>query len=365
MNFYLPTRIITGTNCIKANSGLITVLGKRCMIVTGKSSAVKCGALSDVTDALREGCEYFIYNKIEQNPTLDSCIEGGELAKEFGAEFIIGIGGGSPLDAAKAIAVFATNDLTEAELYSGKWENTPLPVIAVGTTAGTGSEVTQVAVITASDGKKKSFRSDGSFPVIAFGDTRYTAFMPDRVARSTAVDALAHCTESYFCKSSTDISRMYALRGAKLIIDVLKKIVKGESFTDKMREELYIASLYGGVAISVTGTAFPHALGYFLTELHSLSHGEACAVYLPEFIEYNSECAPKLYKEFCDVTGVDAKQFSELITKVLPIDKIDISETEFDTLRERWQTNKCLTKLYREHTPKELENIVRKCVASR
>lgn len=218
-------------------------------------------------------------------------------------------------------------------------------------------------MITASDGKKKSFRGDKSFPVIAFGDVRYTEFMPDRVSRSTAVDALSHCVESYFCKSANEFSRMHALCGVKLILDAFSELEKSGEFTRGMRERIYLGSLHGGIAISVTGTAFPHALGYFLTELHGLPHGEACAVYLPEFILYNKEHASELYAEFCRVTGYDADEFCRLTRVSLPIGRIDVTEAEYDSTRERWGTNSCLKKLYREHTPTELEDIVRKCVA--
>lgn len=361
MNFYNPTRIVIGEGCIKENSDAIAAYGKRCIIVTGRNSAVKCGALKDVTDALCGKCEYVVYDKIGQNPSIESCIEGGRLAREYGAEFVIGIGGGSPLDAAKAVAVFAVNDIGEKELYSLSWQNA-LPVIAVGTTAGTGSEVTQVAVITDSQGKKKSFRANVSFPVLALSDVRYTEFMPDRVTRQTAVDALSHCAESYFCKSANEISRMYALKGAKLILDVFGEF-DGE-WTRDMRKRLYLGSVMGGVAISVTGTAFPHALGYFLTELHGRPHGEACAVYLPEFIRYNEKYAPKLYGEFEKFTGFDSDSFESTVRRVLPIEKIEIESDEYAVLRERWQTNSCLKKLTREHTPQELEQIIKRCVAS-
>lgn len=363
MNFYLPTEIITGKNCVRQNAGLLTPLGKTCLIVTGKSSAKKCGALSDVTGALDSvGITYKIYDRITQNPLISDCMEGGKIARDCGAEFIIGIGGGSPLDAAKAIAVFATNNIGESELYAKKWEKKPLRVVAVGTTAGTGSEVTHVAVITSEKGLKKSFRDKASFPTIAFGDAAYTEYMPDNVTRSTAIDALSHCIESYFCNNSNDFSRQAAMRGSQLIINELYKLSNGQTLDFKTRENLYLASLYGGIAISVTGTSFPHALGYFLTENHGIAHGSACAVYLPEFVRYNRENAKELWAEYEKSVGITTSELCTLIEKSAPEIEINITKEQIDKLYPRWINCTCLPKMYGSADADTLQDIVIKCV---
>ncbi len=361
MNFFLPTQIITGKGCVKASADKIAALGKKCLIVTGKSSAKKCGALEDVISTLEsKNIQYYIYDKIEQNPTIKSCIDGGMLARHFSADFIIGIGGGSPLDASKAIAVLAANEITENDLYSMNWKNEPLKVIAIGTTAGTGSEVTQVAVITASDGRKKSFRANSVFPVLCLGDASYTEFMPDSVTRSTAIDALSHCIESYFCKTSNDISRTVAKRGIEIIYNVFRGIVKGKKIDFEMRENLYLASLYGGISISVTGTAFPHALGYFLTEKYSVPHGTACAVYLPEFIRYNEKNAECIYRELFE--DIDDEELIGLIKAIAPKADVKVNEDVFKEVYPRWINNSCLSKMYGDITADSLDKIVRKCV---
>lgn len=362
MNFYMPTKIITGTDCVKNSAGLIKQNYRKAVLVTGKSSAKKCGALDDVTAALEKACcEYVIYDKIEQNPKIESCIEGGNLAREFGADVIIGIGGGSPLDAAKAVAVFAADPkICEQNFYALDWQYDPLPVIAVGTTAGTGSEVTQVAVITNSNGLKKSIRHDKCFPVIALGDAKYTHSLSDEFTRSTAADALAHCIESYFNQTATDISALFAIRGAKIISDVFGKIKAGATVDAQMREQLYKASLYGGLAISVTGTNFPHSMGYFLSETYGIPHGSACAFYLPEFIEYNLKAAPKLSERFFKETGRSAKEFTELIKDVAPTVNVKLSSKQKNELKPRWQNNSCLKKCIGGITPEFLENMIEK-----
>lgn len=346
MNFFVNTRLITGVDCVRNNAERLGSYGDRCLIVTGASSAKKCGALDDVTEALDStGVKYEIYDKICQNPTVESCFEAGKLACEINADFIIGIGGGSPLDASKAIAVVAANpDITEESLYAMNWAEQPIPVVAVGTTAGTGSEVTSVAVITNSKGLKKSFRNDLSYPFLSLGDPKYTLSLSDSFTRSTAVDALAHCVESFFSRSANDISKIYAVAGVRKLLKVFEKIIaeSTESLTIEDREELYNASVLGGLAIAITGTAFPHALGYFLTENYGIAHGTACAVFLNEFVDYNAEIKPELTKEFFEEIRVDMESFKTTVEKITPAVDVRLSDDDIEKLSVRWENNAAL-----------------------
>lgn len=350
MNFYVPTRVITGVGCVVKNAAVLRPFGKRCIIVTGKSSAEKCGALGDVKAALDSiGTQYIHYNSIMQNPTVASCLEAAKQAIDFGAEYVIGIGGGSPLDAAKAVAVTIANpDITENQIYAMDWKNPPLPVVAVGTTAGTGSEVTSVSVLTSSQGRKKSFRNDLSYPAVSFGDPEYTKHLSDSFTRSTAVDALSHCTESYFNRTANDISRSFAVEGIIKLIKVFEKINKSgtESLDIADREELYNASLYGGYAISVTGTAFPHALGYFLTENYNIPHGTACAVFINDFIDYNISIEPEISREFFERIGCDADKFKNIVAAITPETSVTLTDSDIQELSPRWENNASLAKNY-------------------
>lgn len=346
MNFFVNTKVITGVDCVKNNADKIGSYGKKCLIVTGASSAKKCGALDDVISALTVvGVKYEIYDKICQNPTVDSCIEAGKLACKIKADFILGIGGGSPLDASKAIAAVAANpDISEEKLYSMDWANKPLPIVAVGTTAGTGSEVTSVAVITNSKGFKKSFRNDLSYPVLSLGDPRYTHSLSDSFTRSTAVDALAHCVESFFNRSANDISKVFAVAGVKKLVRVLGKMAETPTYVLAAddREQLYNASLLGGYAISVTGTAFPHAVGYFLTENYGIAHGTACAVFLNEFIDYNAEIMPDLTAEFFEEIRISSENFKDIVSKITPVVEVSLSDEDIEKLSVRWENNAAL-----------------------
>ena len=169
-SFYLPTRVIAGRGALAKNAAALA-LGKHALIVTGRKSARLCGALDDVTAALDVlGIGYTLFDKIAENPPLLTCYEGGRLAAEVGADLVIGIGGGSPMDAAKAIAAFAANpEIEPLALYDAeKRVNRSLPIVAVPTTAGTGSEVNPYAVVTLPDGlRKKTFTCDDSWPRVA------------------------------------------------------------------------------------------------------------------------------------------------------------------------------------------------------
>lgn len=348
INFFVPTKIFTGKNCILNNSAVFAERGRKCIIVTGKNSAEKSGALCDVKTVLKTlGTEFLHYDGIEQNPSYETCKKAAALAADFGAEYVIGIGGGSPLDAAKAVAVLAADkNADEAKMYSCSWNFTPLPVIAVGITAGTGSEVTAVSVITDSNGLKKSFRDERVYPAAAFGDPTYTMSLSEEFTRSTAVDALCHCVESYFNRTSNEISRCFAVRGVQILAEMLKKTAGKTELSYDDREKLYCASLYGGLAISVTGTAFPHAMGYFLTERHGIAHGSACGAYFESFIEYNISVSPDEAKAFFDRVGTDAEKLCGLVRRNLSenVLKLKLTNDEIIEILPRFENNKSFKK---------------------
>ena len=156
---YMPVRCLWGKNAVAENSSEFKMLGKKCLILTGKSGAKKSGALDDAIKALEiENIGYAVFDEIGENPLLSVCHKAGVAAREANADFLLGIGGGSVLDAAKAIAIYASNPvLSPIDIYKREYDNAPLPVALIGTTAGTGSEVTAVAVLTNDEtGIKKS-----------------------------------------------------------------------------------------------------------------------------------------------------------------------------------------------------------------
>lgn len=363
MNMYMPTRLITGKGCVKNAAKQIGALGEKCLIVTGKTAAKACGALDDVIAVMLENDQsYAIYDGIGQNPKIADCMEAAKVAQSLEADVIIGIGGGSPLDAAKCISVLAANpDMNQEELYSYQWANQPLPVVCVGTTAGTGSEVTKVAVMTNLQGLKKSLNDDRLYPVLSLGDYSYTMTLPELFTRSTAIDALAHCVESYFTKKANEISRCYSVRGIRILLPQLTKIKNEgcEKITPEDREALYDASIYGGLAIHVTGTCMPHAVGYFLSESHGIPHGTACAQFLPEFLAHNRKADP----EYCDLFYAEIEsteeEFIDLIKAVTPKYDIHLDEQEISELHSRWVNNTSIAKIRGELSADAVDQMLR------
>ena len=332
IDFYMPVKIVSGVGCVIENSGLFA-LGKHALIVTGRHSAVKSGALSDAAAALeRCGASYTVYSEIGENPLLSVCFGGGQKARECGADFVIGIGGGSAMDAAKAVAAFAANpDIAAEQLFSDSLKPS-LPLIEIPTTAGTGSEANWVSVISL-DGKskKKSFKSPYSFARYAFVDPRYTYSLSYGYTVSTALDAYCHCIESYLSPKSTGITRMMAAEGAAGIWSVLKGISEESGVSEKQREILINSSCLAGIAINGTGTGFPHPLGYNLTMYKGIPHGRACAVFTGEYIAYNLRSAEgkRLLEEFSARTGADLADISETVPALADV-RLEFTDEEID-----------------------------------
>ena len=348
LNSFMPVKLMTGAGCVRASAKEIAKLGTRCLIVTGKTSAKASGALQDVTDTLMcNGQSWSIFDAIGQNPKLTDCMAAAEQAIADGADFIVGIGGGSALDAAKCIAVLAANPgMTQAQLYAFDWAKTPLKIVAVGTTAGTGSEVTKVSVITTPDGRKKSFHHEAIFPVLSLGDPTYTMSLPPMVTRATMVDVLAHCAESFFSRAANHISRCYAVEGIRLLLPVFRRMVENgcDDLDYATREALYCASIYGGLAINVTGTCFPHTMGYLLTESFGIPHGTACAVFQRDFYEYNKKVVPALAAEYLERIGCSEAEYFSLLEKLTPPCDVTMEEPLVAASHSRWVNNGSLAK---------------------
>ncbi|MBQ4424443.1 MAG: iron-containing alcohol dehydrogenase [Lachnospiraceae bacterium] len=341
MRFYMPGRLIVGENAVRTNAALLKTYGLRCLIVTGGSSAKKSGALADVTEALKEqGIAFELFDGIEQNPSVASCLRAGRMAAAFGAQFILGIGGGSPMDASKTIAVVTANpELTEEKLYAYEWKENPLPIVLVGTTAGTGSEVTKISVLTDSSGKKHSIKADTMYASLAFGDPRYTMTLPPRFTLSTGLDALAHCVESYFSKMGDDISRGFAAAGIRILMKELPAVKAGDVLSLSQREQLYHASILGGLAINTSGTIFPHSVGYLLTEEYHVPHGIASACFMPDLLDFTAAGDPQLAEAFYAHIGAEKEAFTAWVEGLLPGLDVVMSEEQIDAALPRWDNN--------------------------
>ena len=288
MTFYLPTRIIFGRNCIRENASLFASLGTRALVVTGKRSAKANGAERDVRRALEErSIPAVIFDRVESNPSTAVARAAADLAREVKADLVIGIGGGSPLDAAKVAAVLATNRIDDETLFANAFTRKPLPVIAVPTTAGTGSEVTQYAMMTNDKVQSKSFViSDNIMPRVAFLDAAYTEDLPLPVTRNTALDALSHAMEGYLSKRATAMSSFIALESMACLGRNLPLLRRGDGLDFSSREQLLYASLLAGIVIAHTGTTMLHAMGYSLTYFKKIEHGRANGILMGDYLQF-------------------------------------------------------------------------------
>lgn len=341
-NLNLPVNVISGKNCVKENSSLIKNFGTKCIIVTGGSSAKKSGALDDVLYALeKENIESVIYDKIGPNPRLDNCFEAGKLSCDFGAEFVIGIGGGSPLDAAKAVAIYASNtDFDMYDIYSSEKRKKALPLVLIGTTAGTGSEVGKVSVLTdPQTNRKKSIAYTDCFPSLTFADPTYTYSVPYNITVSTALDALAHAIEGYMSPKCTDIPTLFGEKAIDLIWQGLTTLYRTKENPDEeMREKLYYGSLYAGITLAYCGTAFPHPLGYILTENYDIPHGKACTAFMSEFFERSEKYEKEKAEKVLSIVNVSSDEFKKIITELTDLPKLKMTAEEIDTYCSRFET---------------------------
>ncbi len=338
-NLSIPAKVLSGNGVVLKNAALFSSLGKNCLIVTGGKSAVLSGALADVTAALaQEHITYHVFDGIGPNPLLSACHAAGTLARNEGAAFLIGIGGGSALDAAKAAAVYAANpDFAPEDIYT-KQRKKVLPFLLIGTTAGTGSEVGKVSVLTNDQtGRKKSISGDDLYPVLTFADPRYTASMPYAVTVSTALDALSHALEGYCSPKCGDLPSLFAEKAVTLLWDGLTRLEKTQELPDESgREALYYGSLYAGITLAYCGTGFPHPLGYVLTENFGTPHGFACAAFLPEFMQRAAEFTPDRCEKILSAMGTDLDTFCKTVRTLTVLGNIQMTRDEVLQQCTRW-----------------------------
>jgi alcohol dehydrogenase len=284
--FYCPTRIIFGKEAMQKAGSYLEKLGTRPMIVCGKQSAKLCGALDDALAILKkQGMNATIFADISENPSLESIIAGKEMFLNQGCNLLIGIGGGSPIDAAKAISLAAANDLDAQQLYQTDLFTKAFPIVAIPTTSGTGSEATQYSVLTDFRQKKKAgFGHALAFPKLAVLDPKYTFSLPDIVTLHSALDALSHLLEGLYSNQRTPLVYPLIFKGIASIMKCLPQILQDKE-NYAAREELMQASLYGGMVIAQSSTTFQHAIGYPLTTHYNIPHGLANAMAMEAVME--------------------------------------------------------------------------------
>lgn len=286
MNFYMPTKVIMGDNCVRENAELFGKLGTKAMLVTGVSSAKRNGAQADVVAALEANhMEYVVFDKVMANPTIACVYEGAAFAKENNVDLIVAIGGGSPMDAAKAISLLAVQDIKEEHLFDKNYGDKILPMIHIPTTAGTGSEVTEYAILT--NDKKETKTSIGSpilFPTVALCDPKYMIHLGKATTINTAIDALSHAIEGMLSVKASSITNALAIDSIKNISSCYEGLKSGNLSLEE-RSKLLYASTLAGMVIAHTGTTAVHSMGYGLTYFKNIDHGRANGLLLAEFLK--------------------------------------------------------------------------------
>lgn len=287
MFFYMPVLVYQEEGCVASHSKEIASLGNKAFIITGRSSSKKNGSLADVVKALeQERIEYVIFDEIEENPSVETVLKAREYGLSQNVDFVIGIGGGSPLDASKAIALMIANSGESAGfLYEKVAKKEALPVIAVPTTCGTGSETTPYAILTRHEKKTKASIAHQVFPKMAFIDGKYIQGMHHSVLVSTAVDALGHFIESYLNSKATPYNKMLCEYGLSIWGKNKDVIAGSRSAGQEDYQNLMMASSIAGMAISHTGTSLPHGMSYKLTYTLGIPHGTAVGVFLASYME--------------------------------------------------------------------------------
>ncbi|SMG35884.1 iron-containing alcohol dehydrogenase family protein [Fibrobacter sp. UWB13] len=328
MRFYVPTDIYVEKDCVKNHAKEMLAVGKRALIVTGHSSAKANGSLNDVTEVLNDGgVAYQIFDEVEENPSTDTVGKGAQIARNFNADFIIGIGGGSAIDAAKAMALLIVNPgLNADDLH--KTPSHPLnhaPVVAVPTTCGTGSEATPVAIITNHKINLKKSIPHRIFPMLALVDGKYLASAKKQLIVNTAVDALAHMVESILNVHSNILNRMCPEYGLKLWGECKEALLASGNAAKNaapidasMYEKLMYTSTIAGMSIAMTSTTVPHGMSYDLTLSKGTPHGPAVGYFLAAYVEICHKKVSNDVKKVLSLLGLQSvEEFAEMLHKLI------------------------------------------------
>ena len=296
MRFYVPTDIYVEKNCVKNHAKDLLSVGSRALVMTGRSSAAANGSLIDVTEVLKAGeVPFQIFSEVEENPSTDTVGKALQTARDFNADYIVGIGGGSAIDAAKAVALLLLNpDLHADELH--KTPQNPLnhaPVVAVPTTCGTGSEATPVAIITNHKINLKKSIPHVIFPALALVDGKYLASAKKSLIVNTAVDALSHMVESILNVKSNILNRMCPEYGLKLWGEYKDALLSDSDVDESLYKKLMLTSTIAGMSIAQTSTAVPHGMSYDLTLHAGVPHGPAVGYFLAAYVEICNKFVPE------------------------------------------------------------------------
>lgn len=302
-----PTRLIFGAGAIAGLADLVKVEGGSKVFLVVDPGLKKAGLLDQVTAPLKKAKMAFeIYDKIDPEPGLKLADVGCKLAAKSGCDCVVGVGGGSAMDVAKAVSILLTNGgKAEDYLGLGKIAKPGVPKIMVPTTAGTGAEVTFTAVFINEKTKSKGgMNGDPLYPNAALLDPELTVSLPPHVTATTGIDAFTHALEGYLSTQAHPISDMYALEAIEMISRNLP-LAYANGANIEARSAMLMGSLLAGKALATAGVGLVHAMAYPLGGMFGIPHGLANAVLLPYVVEYNLIGNPGKYAAVAEVMGYD------------------------------------------------------------
>ncbi|HEY5584731.1 MAG TPA: iron-containing alcohol dehydrogenase [Ruminiclostridium sp.] len=331
-NYYIPTRILFGKGQL-SNLYKQDLPGKKALIVTSAGTAMKkYRYLGRLEEQLKKAnVEYILFDKILPNPIKPHVMEGAKLAKDSGCDFVIGLGGGSSIDSAKSIAVMATNEGDYWDYIgggSGKAKpvpNNPLPVVAITTTAGTGTEADPWTVITNDVSNEKiGFGYDRTFPVLSIVDPDLMMTVPPHLTAYQGFDALFHSTEGYINVIANEMSDMYALKSIQLVGKYLATVVKDGS-NEEAREKIALANTISGMVESTSGCTSEHSLEHALSAFHpELPHGAGLIIISEAYYTFfakSGSCDQRLIDMAKALGKTDAKEPMDFVNALVELQK--------------------------------------------
>ena len=339
MQFQVPTKVIFGPGRITQLIEIVEteLQAKKPFLVTDKGIR-ESGIAEKVT---RQFPDMPLFDEIEQNPKHPTVDSAGDLVRQIKPDLIIGLGGGSALDAAKAVALLATNP-GKIEAYEGraKYKDPPLPVLAIPTTCGTASEVTWVAVITHTERKfKKSIKGPLMFPAVALVDPDLLVTLPPSLVASTGMDALTHAIEAYTVKPASPITDIFARASLKHVFQSIEGAFDDIQGNTKAREGIMLGSMLAGFAFGNSDVGAVHCIAESVGSLLDTPHGVANAIFLPYVMEFNMPVAARRFAEISRLAGIhevdDYEAGQSLIQKIKNLSrKLQIPSVKEIGLRE-------------------------------
>ena len=346
-HYYLPVNLIFGAGKVELLGTEAAKYGRKALLVTGKGSTKRTGLLDRALGLLaEERIEVRVFDKVTPNPITDTVYEGVAAAREFGAEVVIALGGGSIIDCAKAIAFAFYNDGDIFDyIYGLKHGDKGLPLIAVPTTCGTGSEGNCFAVLTNTENNdKKSLRNIVSVPKASIVDPQLMTTMPNSVAASVMFDALCHSMEAYISKSTQPLVEMQAIYAMRLMAVNIRNALNDHGDMDAW-SAVTLASMLGGMCINVAGVTAPHGMEHPASGLRNIVHGRGLAALSPVIYHETLEYAPEKFGTISKIFGGKSEaDFEDQLNILLQdidlktsLSKEGIEESDID-----WMVKNCM-----------------------